>query len=52
MEYGKRMWVLVKERLDGWYLGILDNDPYCTDRIQAGMELWSQPRHVIDIDRG
>lgn len=51
VDYGERMWVRVKALLDGWYLGELDNDPYCTDAIRAGMELWFQPRHVIDIDR-
>ncbi|GAB3374438.1 hypothetical protein GCM10027431_26980 [Lysobacter rhizosphaerae] len=52
VDHGERMWVLVKARHDDWYLGALDNDPYCTDAIQAGMELWFQPRHIIDIDRG
>lgn len=51
VDHGERMWVRVKEHRDGWFLGELDNDPYCTDTIQAGMELWFQPRHVIDIDR-
>jgi hypothetical protein len=52
VDHGERMWVQIKERVDGWYRGELDNDPYCTDTIQAGMELWFQPRHVIAIDRG
>ena len=52
VDHGERMWVQVKERLEGWYRGELDNDPYCTDAIQSGMELWFQPRHVIDINRG
>jgi len=51
VDHGERMWVQVKGRLEGWYRGELDNDPYCTDDIQAGMELWFQPRHVIDIHR-
>jgi uncharacterized protein YbaA (DUF1428 family) len=45
------MWFKVKERLGDWYLGALDNDPYFTDIIRAGMPLWFQPRHVIDIYR-
>lgn len=49
VDHGERMWVLVKERRDGWYRGELDNDPYCTDAIQAGMGLWFQPRHIIAI---
>jgi hypothetical protein len=52
VDHGERMWVQVKERHGDWYFGALDNDPYCTDWIQAGMPLWFQPRHVIDIDRG
>jgi len=52
VDHGERMWVQVRERHGDWYLGELDNDPYCTDAIQAGMPIWFQPRHVIDIDRG
>ena len=49
----ERMWVLVRERVPGGYLGILDNDP---DAIEEKGEFWSgielpfAPRHVIDID--
>ena len=49
VDHGERMWVLVKERRESWYRGELDNDPYCTDGIKAGMELWFQARHVIAI---
>lgn len=52
VEHGERMWVQVLESRGEWYLGAIDNDPHCTDRLQAGMELWFQPRHVIDIDKG
>jgi|GEM_PF-3085063 hypothetical protein len=31
------------------YVGVLDNDPYCTDQIQAGLELEFTPKHVINI---
>lgn len=51
VDHGERMWVQLKERLAGWYRGELDNDPYCTDTIKSGMELWFQPRHIIDINR-
>ena len=51
VEHGERMWVQVQARQAEWYRGILDNDPYCTERLQAGLELWFQSRHVIDIDR-
>ncbi len=49
----ERMWVLVRERIPGGYLGILDNDP---DAIEENEEFWSgielpfAPRHVINID--
>ena len=52
VDHGERMWVQVKERHGDWYFGALDNDSHCTDAIQAGMPLWFQARHVIDIDRG
>ncbi len=52
VDHGERMWVQVKERSEGWYRGELDNDPYCTDAIQAGLEVWFQARHIICIDRG
>jgi len=46
----ERMWVLVQQSLtDGQYLGELNNDPYCTDGIQAGMPVVFEPRHVIQI---
>ncbi|MCQ2994088.1 DUF2314 domain-containing protein [Pseudomonas syringae] len=45
----ERMWVIVKDRVGDLYIGQLDNDPYCTDEIQAGMEVCFLPNHVIDI---
>ena len=47
----ERMWVVVRRRFPGGYLGVLDNDPTC---IEKNHELWSgseipfEPRHVID----
>jgi hypothetical protein len=49
-ECGERMWVKVLGRLGDWYQGELDNQPSCTDDIKPGMEVWFQPRHVIDVD--
>ena len=46
---GERMWVIVKGRDSSGYTGILDNDPYSTDQIKAGLEVSFEPRHVIDI---
>lgn len=49
----ERMWVIVRERIPGGYLGILDNDPSSIDENEefwSGIELPFEPRHVIDID--
>ena len=48
---GERMWVKVAGRIDGWYRGELANQPNATPEIEPGLEVWFQPRHVIDIDR-
>jgi hypothetical protein len=46
----ERMWVIVENNLlDGTYSGILDNDPYCTRDIQAGMKVIFNPKHVIQV---
>lgn len=45
----ERMWVVVKEATAEGYVSILDNDPYFTDQIQAGVELEFAPKHIIDI---
>ncbi|SJM28557.1 MULTISPECIES: DUF2314 domain-containing protein [Mesorhizobium] len=48
----ERMWVLVRERIDGGYLGVLDNDPYAVaqnDELWSGVELPFSARDVIDI---
>ena len=45
----ERMWVIVREKTGDGYIGILDNDPYCTDKMKHGLEVRFQPRHVIHI---
>jgi hypothetical protein len=48
----ERIWVLVRERVPGGYLGILDNDPTSiaeNDELWSGIELPFGPHHVIDI---
>jgi hypothetical protein len=49
----ERMWVLVRERILGGYLGILDNNPDAVaenNEFSSGTELPFQPHHIIDID--
>jgi hypothetical protein len=46
----ERMWVIVQEPIqDGKYLGILDNDPECTEGIKSGLKVVFEPRHVIQV---
>jgi uncharacterized protein YegJ (DUF2314 family) len=49
----ERMWVLVRERRDGGYLGMLDNEPSAiakNDEFWLGTELPFSARHVINIE--
>ena len=46
---GERMWVIVKSGDSSGYSGTLDNDPYSTNKIKAGLEISFEPRHVIEI---
>lgn len=51
---GERMWVIVAERYDEYYIGILDNQPQLievTDDVylRFGAEIPFLPEHVIDI---
>lgn len=51
----ERMWVVVRERIDGGYLGVLDNKPDAieeNDELWLGTELPFAPGHVIDIEPG
>lgn len=47
----ERMWVKVTEVGPGSYVGVLDNDPFCTDEIRHGMRVEFHSDHVIQIDR-
>ena len=47
----ERMWVEVTGRIGNLYRGELDNDPSCTGEIQAGLEVYFEARHVIQIWR-
>jgi hypothetical protein len=46
-----RMWVIVKRRVDGNYVGVLGSDPGTADglRLHPGMELLFGPEHVAEI---
>ena len=51
---GERMWVIVSERVDGGYVGILDNqpaslNPHPDTYLCFGAEIPFLPEHVIDI---
>ena len=49
----ERMWVVVRERIPGGYLGVLDNDPDAiaeNDVLWSGVELPFAARHVININ--
>lgn len=48
----ERMWVIVRERIAGGYLGVLDNDPDAlaeNEEFWSGIELPFEPRHIINI---
>ena len=49
---GERMWVLVTERIDDQYIGLLTNKPGIDGDfyLQAAAEVPFGPEHVIDID--
>ena len=46
----ERMWVIVRSATPEGYIGTLDNDPYCTQEMQSGLEVEFSPDHVIGID--
>lgn len=48
----ERMWVVVRERIPGGYLGVLDNEPDSigeNDEFWVGTELPFGPEHIINI---
>jgi hypothetical protein len=48
-----RMWVIVKTKADGLYVGILDSDPGVAARLtlRTGTEVLFGPEHIIAIER-
>lgn len=45
----ERIWVIVKERKIDGYVGVLDNDPFCTSELRAGETVMFLPEHIIQI---
>ena len=46
----ERMWVRVTEVRSEFYVGVLDNDPFCTNEIRSGMRVEFHADHIIQID--
>jgi len=52
---GERMYVIVSEKIGDTYIGILDNQPACSDfednvYLRLGVEVPFLAEHVIDIE--
>lgn len=49
---GERMWVVVKEKIDDFYLGILDNQPASIDEgfLDRNSEIYFKAEHIVDIN--
>jgi hypothetical protein len=45
----ERMWVKVTGRFESYFVGLLDDDAHCTDHITHGLEVFFEPRHVIQV---
>ena len=49
----ERMWVIIKRRLPGLYVGVLDSEPQSIEPdprfLVRGMEVVFGPEHIIDI---
>lgn len=45
------MWVLVSEVRPATYVGVLENDPYCTQEIRSGMRVEFHADYVIQLNR-
>jgi hypothetical protein len=49
----ERMWVIVRERIPGGYLGMLDNEPSAiaeNGEFWRGSELPFEPKHIIAVE--
>lgn len=51
----ERMWVIVRERISGGYMGMLNNQPSTiaeNNDLWMGTELPFEYRHIIDVSHG
>jgi hypothetical protein len=51
----ERMWVIVRERISGGYIGMLDNEPQAishNNRFWFGTEMPFDYRHIISVRHG
>ncbi|MBX7171540.1 MAG: hypothetical protein K1X72_11335 [Pyrinomonadaceae bacterium] len=48
---GERMWVIVQDKIEDFYLGILDNQPAGIDEgfLDKNSEIYFKAEHIIDI---
>jgi hypothetical protein len=48
---GERMWVIVKEKIRDFFLGILDNQPAGIDEgfLDKNSEIYFKAEHIIDV---
>ena len=45
------LWIIVTNKVDDFYKGIIDNGPECTDEMKVGMEVVFEARHVVQVHR-
>lgn len=45
----ERMWVLIESQGNGWYQGVLDNEPTGDVSVVSGQSVFFNAEHVIDI---
>ncbi len=43
------MWVIVREKKEDFFVGILDTTAECTDEMKMGMEVLFEARHVVQV---
>lgn len=43
------LWLIVREKKSDHFIGILETTPECTTEMKVGMEVFFEPRHVVQI---